>query len=57
MVHPSKSEIIDTFGTTNEDDLANFMLNHGELHGKPSISNGEPGRMKRAGEHAAGPEY
>jgi hypothetical protein len=47
LVRPSKAEIKDTFGTTNEDDLVAFMLGHGQPHGKPNASNGEPGNRIR----------
>jgi hypothetical protein len=57
MVRPSKAEIIDTFGTANEDDLVAFMLSHGQRHGKPNASNGEPGARSRAGKNAAGIAY
>jgi ribosome maturation protein Sdo1 len=51
MVMPSKSEIEEVFGTTKEDEVVKFMLEHGEPHGKVKKGNhGEP-RMVRTGEH------
>ena len=33
LVRPNKSEISSVFGTTNVDEIANFMLKNGHLHG------------------------
>jgi ribosome maturation protein Sdo1 len=35
MGKPSQQELQATFGTTNEDDIVQFMCEHGTLHGKP----------------------
>ena len=32
---PSKQEIVDTFGTSNDDEIVKFMLENGQVHGKP----------------------
>ena len=32
---PSKQELEQTFGTTNDDEIVKFMCEHGQLHGKP----------------------
>jgi ribosome maturation protein Sdo1 len=32
---PSKQEIQDVFGTSRDDDVVKFMLEHGQLHGSP----------------------
>jgi len=32
---PSKAEIKEAFGTTNEDEIVQIMLNKGSLHGRP----------------------
>lgn len=32
---PSKQELEDVFGTTRDDDIVKFMLEHGKLHGTP----------------------
>lgn len=37
MVKPSRREVEDVFGTTNEDNLVSFMLEKGKLHGKAEI--------------------
>lgn len=57
IVRPSKAEIQDTFGTTRDDDVVEFMLEHGEHHGKIHASNGEPGARTRAGKYASGIAY
>lgn len=31
---PSKRELEETFGTTRDDEIVEFMLQHGEIHGK-----------------------
>lgn len=57
MVRPSKAEIQDTFGTTRDDDVVAFMLEHGQHHGEMHASNGEPGARSRAGKLAHGIAY
>lgn len=34
LVHPSKTELKNCFGTTNETEIVEFMLEHGDLHCK-----------------------
>jgi len=44
----SKEEIKSTFGTNNEDDVVTFMLEHGQLHGKPlhvHVGSREPAQL------------
>ena len=35
MSKPSKQEIEDVFGTSRDDEVVKFMLEHGQLHGTP----------------------
>jgi hypothetical protein len=57
LVRPSKAELKDAFGTTNHEEIIVFMLEHGHCHGKPKVSNGEPGARTRNGKYAAGLAY
>jgi hypothetical protein len=34
LAHPSRAELKNTFGSTNETEIVEFMLEHGQLHGK-----------------------
>lgn len=44
---PSQAEIKDTFGTTNENEIVEFMLKNGQLHGEGMMNKsnlgGKPG--------------
>lgn len=37
---PTKLELTETFGTSNDDDVVKFMLENGNCHGKPALGNG-----------------
>jgi hypothetical protein len=57
FVRLSKTELQDTFGTSKNEEIIVFILEHGRCHGKPSVNNGEPGARVRNGKNDAGLAY